>query len=202
VAALNTVTLTWTIADLTLSGLPGRLTLVPTSLLQDAPNDLIVPVTPYSVTFTSGSGHLEGIVACDNSQIVPAPGYWAYLLTVTYPVLPGSTEGGQAIIGPEPVFINYASGAVQDLSSLVEVAAPGAYTPYMLAPSGTPTAGQVPEASGVGQASAWATLSSGGGSGSIDGGSPDGGLLPAAVIDGGSPDGGRYPAGVIDGGGP
>jgi hypothetical protein len=156
--ALNTVTLTWNLSDVTLGGLAARITLTPTTLLQDVTDQLTIPAIPYSVTFTGGTGQLTGIIACDNTAITPPPGQWAYEITVTCPVQAGSTAGGELVIGPETVFINYVNGTIQDLSDLVPVAQPSPYLPYLLQPAGTPLPGQVPAATGSGYASDWTTL--------------------------------------------
>jgi hypothetical protein len=154
--ALNTVTLTWNLVNLIQDGLPARITLVPTSLLQDTADALTVPAVSYSVTFTAGFGHIEGIIACDNPHL--SPGGWAYLLTVTCPVPLGTGQAGTAVVGPELVFLNSAGGPVQDLSGLVEVYAVNQFQPYLLAPPGLPSAGQTVTASGNGVASIWTTL--------------------------------------------
>jgi hypothetical protein len=107
-----TVTLTWTLVNFLLSALSAELTLTPVVLLQDETYDLMIPAVPYSVTFTGGTGHLTGIIACDNPLLLP--GAWAYVVTVTSP-------GGAVLLTLNPVFINYAYGAVQDLSALTGI---------------------------------------------------------------------------------
>lgn len=149
---LNTVTLTWNIADLIDTGLQARITLTPTAVLTDSTDHLVIPEVPRSVLFVNGTGSLPGIIACDNTQITPAG--WAYTIQIV-------SSSGQTIVGPFTAFINYASGATQDLSTLVPVQNATTFQAYLPLPSGTPSSGQVPIATGTGEASAWGTPGSG-----------------------------------------
>lgn len=70
--------------------------------------------------------------------------------------------------------------------------------PFLPSPSGTPSSGQVPAATGSGQASAWTTLTAlGAAPGTIDGGSAS---TSGTGIDGGSAQAATIPDQVIDGG--
>jgi hypothetical protein len=76
-----------------------------------------------------------------------------------------------ALAGTALASTSTGSGSVvtvsQVLSSLIEVESGTAFQAYMLQPSGTPSAGQVPVATGVGEASAWGDGGGGGGSGTV-----------------------------------
>jgi hypothetical protein len=111
------------------------------------------PVTLANVTVggqPAGTFSLGGLVANDNANL-PAGTYW----TVSIKGIAGVPLFQQNYV------LDYAAGASQDISGLASYTAPAAVTPVMPQPSGIPTAGQVPEATGVGQASAWTTPSGG-----------------------------------------
>lgn len=150
--ALNTVTLTWDLADLLQAGIRATLSLAPNAVLTDAANHVVIPEVQRSAQFVNGTGSLAGIIACDNGTILPSG--WAYTLTVS--VL------GQGQLFKQTVQINFANGATQDLSSLIPLSPAPGLVGYLPLPSGTPQAGYVPVASGTGEASAWGPSGTGG----------------------------------------
>ena len=132
--ALNTVTLTWDITDLVQAGVPAVLTIVPTAVLTDTTDLVIIPKVPRSVTFTGGTGQLAGIVANDNANISPAG--TGYVITVT--------QGAVTVLS-ETVQILFANGATQNLASItpastvVTLATPAAPPGVLVLPSGDTT---------------------------------------------------------------
>lgn len=149
--SINVVTLKWQFDDLTQSGLAATLVITPTEPLYDTTDHEIVAEFPRSLTFEGGSGQLAGIVANDDSQISPTG--QGYTVVVT-------ASNGQ-VIYDETVQILYSLGATQWLDSITPSTVEPSQVTYMLQPTGTPSAGQVPEATGVGQASAWTNPASG-----------------------------------------
>jgi hypothetical protein len=128
------------------AGQSAVLSIEPTAQLTDPTDELDIAEVAKSIYFTGGTGQLAGIIACDNAQVLPAG--WGYSITVT---LAGT---GQVLLSFN-TFINHASGATQDLSTLTPVASVTTMQGYMPLPSGTATSGQVPVATGTGNASAW-----------------------------------------------
>lgn len=144
--ALSTVKLTWDLTDLIESGEAGSISLTPTELLTDTTDHIIVGQVARAVVFSGGTGSLAGIIGCDDAQISP-PG-WAYAITVTLAT-------GQVVYS-NTAFINYSNGAVQSLDELPLAQSPVTYQAYMLLPSGTPLAGEIPVATGnVNGVSTW-----------------------------------------------
>jgi hypothetical protein len=150
--SLNTVTLTWDLTDFLQAGVHATLALTPNAVLTDSTNHLVIPEVQHSVQFINGTGSLPGIIACDNSTILPSG--WAYSLTVS--VL------GQGQILNETVQINFASGATQDLASLIPLSPAPSLLAYLPLPSGTPTPGYVPVATGTSEGSVWGPNGTGG----------------------------------------
>lgn len=147
--ALNTVTLKWSIPDLIQSGLSGTLTITPSAEMSDTTDHELIPVYPRSVSFTGGTGQLAGIVGNDDAQILPAG--TGYVISVV-------AENGQTIVAPFTTQILFATGAIQWLDQLATVPVVSTSFQYLPLPSGTPSSGQVPVATGTGEASAWTTL--------------------------------------------
>lgn len=144
--ALNTVTLEWDLTDLIQSGLAATLSITPTAQLSDTTDHILIPPVARTYTFTGGRGSLAGIVANDNAHILPAGS--GYLISVT-------AVSGQVIVPQFQTQIDYANGATQWLDALAVVPVVATSYQYLPLPSGTPGAGQVPVATGSGQASAW-----------------------------------------------
>lgn len=147
--ALNTVTLKWSIPDLIQSGLSGTLTITPSAEMSDTTDHELIPVYPRSVSFSGGTGQLAGIVGNDDAQILPAG--TGYVISVV-------AENGQTIVAPFTTQILFATGAIQWLDQLATVPVVSTSFQYLPLPSGTPASGQVPVATGTGEASAWTTL--------------------------------------------
>lgn len=133
----------------------------PTAVLTDSTDHLVAGTQPaIPVAFHAGAGPPQvELIACDNAGILPAPGGWAWTFT------PPSVTG----IAPFSFFLDYADGATQYLSGQIPVSAPSGLQAWMPLPAGTPAAGQVPEATGVGQASAWGSGGGGGAVASVNG---------------------------------
>jgi hypothetical protein len=146
--ALNTVTLKWNVTDLIQSGLAATLFITPTAQMADAADHIEIPAVPQQVTFY-GTGQLPGIVANDDTQILPAG--TGYLISVV-------AASGRVIIPQFQAQILFANGAIQWLDALAPVPVVTTGFQYLPLPSGVPGAGQVPAATGAGEASAWETL--------------------------------------------
>lgn len=123
---LQTVTLTWNLADLIQDGITAVLTIWPTAREADGTDSVIITTLPQQVAFTGGTGLLAGIVANDNAAL--APSGQAYNITV-------DTQGTVLVPGTRllqmTAAINRASGATQDLSGLVPVQPSGAFAAYL-----------------------------------------------------------------------
>lgn len=130
--AINTVTLTWDVTNFLQASQLVAINIAPDTTLTDPTNELVVADVSYSQE-AYGAGTIAGIVACDNGQILPSG--WAYVITVSI---------GNTVILDETVQINFASGATQDLSSLVELNPAPALLASLPLPTGTPAVGQVP----------------------------------------------------------
>src|ERR1700729_481106 len=124
--ALNTVTLTWNLTDLLQDGITAVLTIWPTALEDDGTDNIIVTALPVQVPFTGGTGSLAGIVASDNSALVPTG--QAYNITV-------DVQGTVLVPGPRVLqmtaAINHASGSTQDLSDLVPLQPSTGFAAYL-----------------------------------------------------------------------
>ena len=72
--ALNTVTITWDLKDFLQVGIPDSclLFIVPTSILADTTDSLIIPALTRSSTFIGGTGSMSGIIANDNVNLIPS----------------------------------------------------------------------------------------------------------------------------------
>ena len=146
--ALNTVTLRWNITDLAQSGQAGVLTITPTAQMADATDHELI-AGGRTVNFTGGTGQLAGIVANDNSAVLPAG--TGYLITVV-------SAAGQVIVPQFQTQLLFANGATQWLDQLAPVPSVTTSYQYLPLPTGTPAAGEAPVATGAGEASAWGTV--------------------------------------------
>lgn len=155
--ALNTVTLTGNLTNLLQAGETASGTITPTyGPITNAAGQTIVADVPAGFPVPGGIFSLPGIIANDNPGLLPADqGYDVRIVTRTGTVL-----------YDEVIVLNFEAGAEQDLSELTPAVVAAPVTTYMLQPSGTPAAGQVPVATGAGQASAWED--GGGGGGAVD----------------------------------
>jgi hypothetical protein len=155
---LNYVTLTLDLYDA--SGHPvttGTAAFTPSVQLTD-PGVELIPQAPIPAVFHAAGSPQVSLLATDNTA--PLPNGWTWLVTFTG--VPGSPAAFS-------FFLAYANGASQSLSSLAQVAAVTPSAQYMPLPTGTPTSGQVPTATGTGEGSAWATPGGGSPSGSAGG---------------------------------
>ena len=150
--SLNTVTLTWDFTDLLQAKAKATLYIRPTDVVCNPNGSTVIAQITDEVDFF-GTGELAGIIANDNEGLNPSDaGYGIYVVS----------EAGNVLYS-ETVQILYANGATQDLSALTPATTSG-LTTYMLQPAGTPAAGDVPVATGVGEESEWGAGGSGSGS--------------------------------------
>lgn len=136
--------------NVTLTGqLPGAAgataIFTPSNWLTDATNKLLFP--PSSVTKTlDGSGKFSvSLLATDNGAPLPAGWTW----TVEFIGVQGVAEYSFSF------FLAFANGATQDISTLAVLSPVPAVLTYLPLPGGSPQAGQVPIATGTGEASTW-----------------------------------------------
>lgn len=114
--SLNTVTLTWDLTNFLQDGELVRVTLAPSEVLTDTADGLVIDRTSSDV-LSQGAGSMTGIIATDNTSIQPSG--WTYVVTVTRPV------DGRLIVPPTNILLNYADGATQDLSAVLQAAVGG-----------------------------------------------------------------------------
>jgi hypothetical protein len=155
--ALNYVTLILDLYDG--AGNPimlGNAILAPNAQLADLTDNLLITPAPITVTFGTtapGVSPQARLLATDNANL--APSGWAW--TLSFIGVPGSPAS-------ITFYLPFANGATQYLSSLVPLNPVPALLSYLPLPTGTPQAGQVPVATGVGEATAWGA---GGGGGAV-----------------------------------
>lgn len=142
---LNYVTLTLDLKDgqgnIPVSGLA---VFTPSAVLTDAGVE-IVGQQPVTAVFHSAGVPAVSLLATDNAG--PQPGGWTW--SVSFSGITGAPA-------PFSFALAHADGASQVLSSLSPVSSGTAFQAYMPLPSGTPSAGEVPMATGSAEASAWA----------------------------------------------
>jgi hypothetical protein len=124
----------------------GTAALAPSAVLTDSADHLIVSQVPVPVTFSDLGPPQVRLLATDNAALLPSG--WAWTIT------PPAGSG----IAAYSFFLPFSGGATQYLSALSPVSSVTTMQAYMPLPAGTPSAGQVPAASGSGEASAWTTL--------------------------------------------
>src|ERR1700722_10310837 len=132
----------------------GKAVLQPSVPVADTVNHQAV-VAPVTASFSDENNAVPlqlFLRACDDPDLTPAGWQW----TISFPGVPGSPAGFS-------FFLDSANGSVQYCSSQVPVQAVAPVSAYLPLPSGFPSAGQVPVATGSGQASAWGAGSGGGG---------------------------------------
>jgi hypothetical protein len=146
--SLNTVTLTWTAQDISAAAIGGSVSFVSNQFLTDPVDGGFIGQIQKSYPFLRGQSGTANVIANDNANIAQT-GWW-YIVTINL------ADGTNYSFN---TFVNFASGANQKLAALVPLLNPAAMSGYFQLPTGTPTAGQVPVATGAGEASAWgATL--------------------------------------------
>lgn len=116
--------------------------------LTDTIDDLLLPPVPAPVTLDGNGKFSISLLATDNAA--PTPSGWTW--TVNFVGVPGVAPYTFSF------FLPFSGGASQDITSLAAVPAVTPMTQYLPLPTGTPTAGRVPVATGVGEASAWKSL--------------------------------------------
>lgn len=116
--------------------------------LTDTVDDLLLPPVPDPVILDGNGKFSVSLLATDNAA--PTPSGWTW--TVNFVGVPGVAPYSFSF------FLPFSGGATQDISSLAVVPAVTPMVQYLPIPTGTPQAGQVPAATGIGEASAWATL--------------------------------------------
>jgi len=121
----------------------GMAAFVPTAVLTDAADHLMVSRVPLSVEFGDSGAPVIRLLATDNANL--APSGWAWTIT------PPAGSG----IAPFSFFLPFSGGASQYLSALAPVSSVVTMQAYMPLPSGTPGSRSLPMAAGTGQASAW-----------------------------------------------
>jgi hypothetical protein len=133
--SLNTVTVTFNVQNLIEDGQRVTVSLTPSATVVDTDDSITIGNLQYAVLSATGTGQIEGVVACDNENTSPSG--WGY--DVDCRVNGVSLEGF-----PFLTYVNYGSGATQDLSSLIPVESLSAGIQYMPLPAGTAAAGNVP----------------------------------------------------------
>lgn len=165
---LQTVTLKWDLADLIQAGLSATLSITPTAQMSDTTDHVLIPPVARAYTFTGGTGQLAGIVANDNSAVLPSGS--GYLISVT-------AANGQVIVPQFQTQLLTANGATQWLDALAVV--PTVATAYQFVPLPATGPADTAKVLGVVQASPLVTgwVGGGGGSGTVtqvNGVNPDG----------------------------
>lgn len=152
----------------------GVVTFTPSATLVD-PGVEIVPTMGINVALKVGGPPVVKLLATDNGSVTPSGWGWV----VTYSNVPGNPA-------QQTILLPFASGSNQFLSSQVSVPVVTANVQAMPLPTGTPTAGQIPVATGSGDNSSWTNQNSGGlfGDGSdgpltFDGVSTVAGIVPS-----------------------
>jgi trimeric autotransporter adhesin len=133
----------------------GRAVLQPSVPAVDTVNHqaVVSPVTAYFSVANSTVPLQFALRACDDPDLSPAGWQW----TISFPGVPGNPGGFS-------FFLYAANGSTQYYSAMVPVQAVAPMYAYLPLPSGTPSSGQVPVATGAGQSSAWGA---GGGGGAV-----------------------------------
>lgn len=136
--------------NVTLTGqLPGAAgataIFTPSNWLTDATNKLVIPPAPVQLTLDGNGKFSVSLLATDNGA--PQPSGWQW--TVEFIGIPSVAEYNFSF------FLPFSGGATQDISTIVPAQAVTAMSAYLPLPSGTPTNGQVPIATGNGETSAW-----------------------------------------------
>lgn len=142
--ALNYVTLTLDLADGS-GNLPGRgcaAAFAPSAVLTDS-GVTVIDQAPVTAVFTGIAQPAVTLLATDSAG--PQPAGWTWGVTFTGPGMPA----------PFSFFLPFAGGANQVLSALIPVQSGASFQAVMPLPSGTPSAGEVPVATGTGEQSAW-----------------------------------------------
>jgi hypothetical protein len=156
--SLNQVTLTLDVYDGSGSLIQaGQALFTPSSPLTDTTDHLYIWQSPVAVSLVPPAGAGEDwlptvtLYSCDSTSLQPEGWAWQVAFQA-----PGAPPGFS-------FFLDYSNGADQYLDDQTPVYSVTTMQGYMPLPSGTPSAGQVPVATGSGEASAWGAASSGSG---------------------------------------
>lgn len=133
----------------------GTVTWTPSQEFPDVPDQQLVGMAPVTATFAVGRQAQVKLIANDTAGPQQGNGTPGWTWNVTY----SSDTPGQPAAAS--YYVLSTNGSTQRLSSLAEVPAAQPGAQYLPLPSGTPQAGQVPVATGSGEASAWGTISAG-----------------------------------------
>jgi hypothetical protein len=150
---LQTVTVTWDVTDISEAGTSGSVQFALSEMLTDsATGNVISPSPPKSYQFQGVPGQSDPLVANDNATLEPSGSY--YNITVA----------GSSAAYTYRALINHANGATQSLGSLIAQNPQPVtqFAQYLLLPSGTPSAGEVPVATGNGTVTQWGPSGTGG----------------------------------------
>jgi hypothetical protein len=121
-------------------------------LTDSATGNVISPSPPKAYQFQGVPGQSDPLVANDNATLEPSGSY--YNITVA----------GSSAAYTYKALINHANGATQSLGSLIAQNPQPVtqFAQYLLLPSGTPSAGEVPVATGNGNVTQWGPSGTGG----------------------------------------
>ena len=139
--ALNTVTLTGTVPG----GAGATAAFTPSAWLTDATDNQLIPPVQKSVILDRNGKFSVSLLATDNAAPLPSGWTWSVVISGINVASLGFS-----------FFLPFSGGATQDIADLAPVQPTPSMAAYMPLPSGTPTAGQIPVATGIGEASAWA----------------------------------------------
>jgi hypothetical protein len=165
--AVTKVTLTGTYLDGSGSPLAGTVTFTPSAPLADSADGRIVRQKPVTATLDDSGAFSAALIATDDTAFEPSG--WTWIAKEQISGLP-VTQWSFAL----PL----TGGSTQDVSALAPVSIPGVASPFLELPSGSPTAGQVPVATGTGTETEWETPASEG----VQIGGDLGGSLSSPVV--------------------
>lgn len=133
----------------------GFALLTPTTQIDASDEMLVVPDPIVAAFHVSGPPQVD-LIPTDNTDFLPAG--WAWSITFS-----GNT--GRL---PFTFFLDSELGTPQNLSAQAPVFDVTTMAAYLPLPSGTPAEGDVPTATGTGEATTWQAGGGGGGGGSVD----------------------------------
>jgi peptidoglycan/xylan/chitin deacetylase (PgdA/CDA1 family) len=152
--ALNSVTLTGTVPG----GAGATAAFTPSAWLTDSTDNQLIPPVPKAVTLDGNGKFSVSLLATDNGALLPSGWTWSVVIS----------GANMASLGFS-FFLPFSGGATQDIADLTPVQPTPSMAAYMPLPGGTPTASEVPIATGTGEASVWGTPPGGAPSGAAGG---------------------------------
>ena len=144
--ALNSVTLTGSVPG----GSGAEATFTQSAWLTDSTDNELIPPISRSVTLDANGKFSISLLATDNAALLPAGWTWSVVISGINVASLGFS-----------FFLPFSGGATQDIADLAPVQPTASMAAYMPLPSGTPSANQIPIATGVGETSAWGAQSGG-----------------------------------------